>query len=201
MRRLVMVLGCFLGFSLFTPAQESPVEPIRVHYDGPWWISGGLGEGQLRLSSDQQKYKRVSTFAISFAGGHRIGNHVRAGIDVGGWTLQAFDLNNPAVGESVGNVLAVVDYLPVRKRGLYVRGGVGWATYNNNRPTGTNGSGLAWEAGSGYEFRVRGGLRLAPTVTYAAGRLGNDPYATIPLTARRYNVFDFKLAVAYHFGQ
>ncbi len=201
MRRTVIAIGCVLGFCLLGAAQEPPSLPVEPQRDGQWWISGGLGEGQLRLSSDQQKYDRMSTFAIGFAGGRRIGNWTRVGMEAGGWTLQAFDLNNPAVGESVGNVLAVVDYLPMRDRGVYVRGGFGWATYQNNRPDGTNGSGMAWEFGGGYEFRVSRALRLAPTVTYAAGHLGNGPYATIPLTARRYNVYDFKLALVNHFGR
>jgi hypothetical protein len=35
---------------------------------------------------------------------------------------------------------------------------------------------------------------------YAAGHLGDDRYATVPLTGRRYDVIEFKLAVTYHFG-
>lgn len=199
MRRSVIVLGCILGFALLAPAQAPQSQPAQVRYDGPWWISLGMGEGQLRLSSDQQQGDRVSTFAIGFAGGRRIGNWTRVGMEAGGWTLQAFDLSNPTVGESVGNVMAIADFLPARNRGLYLRGGVGWATYTNNRPLGTNGAGLSWETGGGYEIPVWGALRLAPTVLYAAGHLGDDRYAA--LIGRRYNVIEFKLAAVYHFGR
>lgn len=203
MRLTAMVLGCVFGFSLIgaAQAQTQTTEPVRTEPDGRWFISFGLGEGQIKISSDQQNGDRLSTFALGLTFGHRIGRRFRAGMEANGWLLQAFDLNNPAVGESLGNVMAMADFLPAGNHGLYVRGGVGHVSYSNNRPTGTYGGGLAWEAGAGYEIRLHGRLRLVPAVTYAAGRFGDDRYATIPLTNRRYNVVDFRLSALYYFGQ
>ena len=114
--------------------------------------------------------------------------------------LGVIDLNDPAVGESVSNTGGIVDVFPWLKHRLFARAGIGWASYTNNRPTGTNGNGLGWEAGAGYKIPLRGHLALAPVVEYAAGGLGTayDPVA--PITGRKYSVVEFKLAAVYHFG-
>jgi hypothetical protein len=199
MRRGVVV-GCVMVVCLFTPAWALQVLPARAQQDRPWWVAGEFGEGQLKLSSDQQQGSRVSTFAMGFAGGRRIGDRVRVGLHLNGWLLQAFNLNDPTVGESVSNVGGVFDVFPVRKRRLFGRGGVGWSSYTNNRPTGTNGNGLGWEVGGGYEIPLRGQLCLAPMVEYAAGGLGDVHDPTAPQTGRRFSVVEFKVEAVYYFG-
>ena len=182
-------------------AQFVPVSPANTQANSPWWVSGEFGEGQLKLSSDQQQGDAVPTFALGFAGGRQINNFARVGVKLNGWLLQASDLNDPTVGESVSNVMGIIDVFPLRRSRLFVRGGWGWASYTNNQPTGSNGNGVGWETGAGYEIPLRGQLRLAPTVEYAAGSLGDafDPVA--PQTQRRYSVIEFKLAVVFRFGR
>ena len=81
-----------------------------------------------------------------------------------------------------------------------MRGGLGYASYTNNRPDGSNGGGLGWEAGAGYEFPIGKRLGLAPEVEYSAGSFGDayDPVA--PVKGRRYSVIELKLALVYRFG-
>lgn len=117
-----------------------------------------------------------------------------------GWLLQSFNLSNPAVGESVSNVLAVVDAFPIRKAPIFLRVGPGLALYQNNRPGGFGGSGWAWTAGMGYEIPISENLRLAPMVDYAAGSLGDVRNAIAAEMGRRYSVVEFKVAIAWHFG-
>ena len=198
MRHTAMM--CLLGFWILTPAWSLQVQPAHTQKDGgPWWVSMDMGEGQIKLSSDLQDEKRVPTFAIGFQFGHQAGKFARAGVDVGGWTLQAFDLNDPTVGESVGNVMGVVDVFPLR-RGLFARGGLGWSSYTNNQPTGANGTGFAWKTGAGYEFPLGRSFRLVPIVTYSAGSLGDANYPNVPPTGGGYSVIDFKFGVVYRFG-
>ena len=200
MRRAAIAVGCVIGFFLCVPARGFQVTPARVHLDRPWWVSGEFGEGELKLSSDQLQGDRVSTFALGFAGGRYLSRWARVGVKVNGWLLQAFAPSDPTVGESVSNVMGVVDVFPSPRYPLFARAGVGWASYTNNRPTGTNGSGLGWEAGAGYKIPLRGQLALAPVVEYAAGGLGTayDPVA--PQTGRKYSVIEFKLAAEYRFS-
>ncbi|HEV2486735.1 MAG TPA: hypothetical protein VGT08_14490 [Terracidiphilus sp.] len=152
------------------------------------------------MSSDQQQGNRNAMFAMGFAGGRRLGDRARVGLHLNGWLLQAFDLNDPTVGESVSNFGGVFDFFPFWKSRLFARGGVGLSMYTNNRPTGSNGSGLGWEVGGGYEIPVRGQFGLAPMVEYASGGLGDVRSGSTVETGRRYSVIEFKVEAVYHFG-
>ena len=183
-----------IGTSL-SPPQAREGRVVR-----PWWVALELGDGQLKLTSDQFNTNRNPAFALGFVGGHSLGNRARIGLELNGWLLQAFNTNNPAVGESVSNVLAVVDAFPIRKTPIFLRAGPGLALYQNNRPGGFGGSGWAWTAGVGYEIPLTENLRLAPMVDYAAGSLGDVRNAIAVEIARRYSVVEFKVAIAWHFG-
>ncbi len=191
-RGLLLILSLLLGS--FAPV-------VRAQQERPWWAGVELGDGQLQLRSDQASQPRTSTMALGFAGGHTLGEHLRAGVEVNGWLLQAFDLNNPAVGESVSNVWGIVDAFPAGKIPFFVRGGAGYSSYTINRPEGIGSSGWSWTAGAGYEFRVREILGLAPMVAYSAGDLGSVPAFIPPVTNRRYSVIEFKVALNFHFGR
>src|SRR5229473_6627838 len=145
--RLVMLI---VGLMLATPgayAQARKEMTVR-----PWWVGLELGDGQIKLTSDQFSGTRNPAFALGFLGGHSLGNRARIGLELNGWLLQSFNLNNPAVGESVSNVLVVVDAFPIRKTPLFLRAGAGLALYENNRPGRFGGSGWSWTAGVGYEI-------------------------------------------------
>ena len=200
MRRAAIAVGCVIGFFLFAPARAFQVSPAQRQLDPRWWVSGEFGDGQIKLSSDRQQGERVSTFAAGFAGGRHIGQWARVGLKLNGWLLQAFDYNDPTVGESVSNTGGIVDVFPWPSHRLFARAGLGWASYTNNRPTGTGGNVLGWETGGGYEIPLRGHLALAPVVEYAAGGLGTADDPVAPITGRKYSVVEFKLAAVCRFG-
>ena len=167
----------------------------------PWWIGLELGDGQIKLTSDQFTGTRNAAFALGFVGGHSLGNRARVGLELNGWLLQSFNLNNPAVGESVSNVLGVVDAFPIRKAPIFLRAGAGLALYENNRPGRFGGSGWSWTAGVGYEIPLTQNLGLAPIVDYVAGSLGDVRNSITVETGRRYSVVEFKAAILWHFGK
>ena len=167
----------------------------------PWWIGLELGDGQIKLTSDQFSGTRNTAFELGFVGGHSLGNRARIGLELNGWLLQSFNNSNPAVGESVSNVLGVVDAFPARKTPLFLRAGAGLALYQNNRPGGFNGSGWSWIAGVGYEIPLTENFGLAPIVDYAAGSLGDVRNIIAVETGRRYSVVEFKAALIWHFGR
>lgn len=200
MRRAALVVGCMFGMCLLTPARALQVAPAQNYQGSPWWVTGEFGEGQIKLSSDQLQGNRSATFAMGFAGGRQLGERFRAGLHVNGWLLQAFNLNDPTVGESVSNVGGSFDFFPSSKKRFFARGGVGWSSYTNNHPTGTGGNGFGWEAGGGYEIPVHGPFGLAPLVEFASGGLGDVRSGSTAVTGRRYTVVEFKLEAVYHFG-
>lgn len=177
------------------PAQQAE-EAVR-----PWWIGGEIGAGELKLSSDQSPGNRNTTFALGFVGGRTLSRRARIGAEVNGWLLQSFNLNNPAVGESVNNVMGIADLFPVAKVPFFLRGGAGGAFYTNDRPGGFNGSGWAWTAGGGYEVRVWKQLGVAPMVAWSDGRFGDLRNPLTTETGRRFSVVEFKLDILWHFGR
>jgi hypothetical protein len=189
---LLMLIGPCVSTA---PAQQA-AEPVR-----PWWIGGELGAGELKLSSDQQPGDRNTTFALGFVGGHTLGSRARVGLEVNGWLLQAFALYNPTVGESVSNLMGIADVFPVAKGPFFLRGGLGRASYTNNRPEGFGGSGWAWTAGGGYEIPVWKELGVAPMVAWSAGRFGDVRNPLTTETGRRFSVVEFKLDILWHFGK
>ena len=191
----LLVVAAVNVCSIDAQTVPTPLPPA----DPKWFFSMSLGEGQLKLESDQQAWKRSPTFAIGMDLGRQIGPWARAGIEANGWLLEAFNLNNPGVGESVGHVMVIGDALPLRNHALFARGGFGWSSYTNSRPTGSNGGGLAWMAGGGYEVPVSKSVRLVPAIGYSAGHLGEGVVST-PQTHFRYSVIEFKLAALYRFG-
>lgn len=197
MRQVLAVLILVGMISLGAkPAQSQADQNLRA-----WWFGGELGEGQLSLVSDQILRDRTPTFALGFFGGHRLGNQSRVGLEINGWLLQASNLNDPAVGENVSNVLGVIDVFPARKIPLFVRGGGGLAMYQNNRPSETGGTGWSWTGGAGYEIRLNERLSLAPIVGYTYGRFEDVRNPIAVETGRHYSVIEFKVAAIFHFGK
>jgi hypothetical protein len=195
-RHLVILI---VGLILATPvtyAQAWKEPGVR-----PWWVGLELGDGQIKLSSDQFRGTRNSAFALGFVGGHTLGNRARFGLELNGWLLQSFNNNNPAVGESVSNVLGIVDAFPIPRTPLFLRAGAGLALYQNNRPGGFNSSGWSWTVGGGYEIPLTRSFGLAPIVDYAAGSLGDVRNVITVDTGRRYSVAEFKAAIIWHFGR
>ena len=178
------------------PTQAQIEQNLRT-----WWAGGEIGEGQLKLSSDQIHRHRTPTFAFGFFGGHRLGNQARFGLEINGWLLQASNLNDPTVGENVSNVLGVIDVFPARKIPLFIRGGAGLALYENNRPGESGGTGFSWTGAAGYEFRVSERVGLAPIVGYAYGRFDDVRNPITVETGRHYSVVEFKIAAICHFGK
>jgi opacity protein-like surface antigen len=166
----------------------------------PWFSSIDFGESQIKLNSDQNPGGYNPSFALGFTAGHRLGQRARIGGQINGQLLQAFNLNDPTVGESVSHVFAIADILPVRNRTLFLRGGTGLSMYTNNHLNGIGGHGLGWTFGGGYEFPVTKMIALAPTITYTGARFNDRRDITPALTGRRFSAVDFRLAFVFHFG-
>ncbi len=194
MRRLKLISGLVAGLFL--------IPPTLGQQNRNWWVAGEFGEGEFKLHSNQMDSKRDPAVALGLAGGHRLGNRVRAGMHVNGWLLEAFNINDSSVGQGVTNVMGVIDTFPLEEwPRFFVRGGLGLTIYSDNRKTEPGGKGLVWEAGAGYEIPLSEQFFLAPTAAFAQGYLNDTHNRLGPATGRRFSVAEFKIAVVYHFGQ
>jgi len=189
----------------------------------PWWFGFEMGIGQLRLARNQtyndwigipldQFERNKTTFVMGFTGGCTLYGRTRIGLELSGWLLEGGNLHDATVGEGVSNLSFVVDAFPSSKAPLFFRGGMGIAFYENNHLGQLNSSGFSWNAGFGYEFRLREKLGLAPVLRYSSGSLGDaqnnvtvlstgERYSVIRETGRRYSGIEFKIAIIYHFGK
>jgi hypothetical protein len=193
MRHLSKVVGFVAGMCLIVSA--------IAQADRTWWASGELGAGDFKLHSDQVTGTREPVFGLGFAGGHRLNDKARIGLHVKGWLVEAYDLNYPAQGESVTNVMGVVDVFPLRAwERFFMRGGLGLSIYSVNRATAVGGKGLVWEGAVGYEIPLNEKFFLSPAVEYSEGRLGDVLNHVGPATNRRFSVIGFKMGASYHFG-
>jgi hypothetical protein len=192
MQRALVLVG-LLSVSLLASAQSQQSRP--------WWAGIELGDGQLKLTSDQHQSSRGAAFAFGIFGGHRVGNRARIGMQVNGWLLEASSLSDPTVGESVSTVLGIFDFFPVRKIPFFFRGGTGLAMYSNNHPGAVGGHGFAWTAGAGYEIPLTNNVGMVPVVDYASGGFGDARNPDAVLTNRRYSVIEFKAGFVWHFGK
>lgn len=167
----------------------------------PWFASIDLGESQIKLESDQNPGKYNPGFALGFTGGHRLGHRARVGGQINGQLLQAFNLNDPTVGESVSHVFAIADLLPLRNGRLFLRGGSGLSIYTNNHANGIGGHGPGWTVGAGYEFPVNQTFALAPIFNYTGARFQERRDITPAQTGRAFSAIEFRLGFVFHFGK
>jgi hypothetical protein len=189
----VRLLNCALVIGAFAGVARAQGGP-------PWWVGMELGGAELQLSSDQVTQPRAATFGLGFVGGHSVGKRARVGLQADRWLLQNYSLFSAAVGESISNLLGVVDAFPARKKRFFLRAGAGYSSYTNKAQDENGTPGWSWTAGAGYEFRLRESFGLAPVFAYSAGSLGDVRNALVTETGRRFSAIEFKVDLLLHFG-
>lgn len=189
-RRVLVILNLMLLAS--TPGWTQSL-PERKGF----WANIQFGYGWLAKSSDQEPYNREGAFALAFNLGGTLNRYVRLGAELNGWLLEAYDPYDPAKGESVSQILAIVEVYPWPARGLFLKAGVGRATYTNSHPFEFGSSGWGMTIGVGYDLPVGRRISLTPIVNYSLGSLGGVENQLVIIQNRRYSVFDFGIALSY----
>jgi hypothetical protein len=195
------VLGKLNGILALAMIQTTLLQAEDSPVARPWWFGMNLGYGQLRLTSDQDRGASQGTFALAIHGGGKVGKRFRIGVELGGWTLEASNLQDPSVGVAVSNLLMLLDVLPVYDVPVYVRVGAGWARHWTNRTLDFGSDGWAWKAGAGYDIELGNSFNLTPACSFSSGYLSDIRNPIIVETGRRYSVWDISLGVSWHFGK
>lgn len=179
---------------LATPAlAQAPPEPPR------WFLGMDVGYGSLDLRSDQVDEFSKHALALTFRAQVRVGERIRLGLEAGGWTLDSTDVDDPSKGESVSNVLVVLDLVPEGRYRPLFRLGVGRVEYNNNAPTALEGGGWGFRAAVGWEFPVWRNVRLVPRLQYGASELDDEYGYEDVRTGRSYDAWDLGIGVTWVF--
>jgi hypothetical protein len=177
MRWKMLVPACLIAsISALLPENLSAQE--YGGHAGALEISGWAGYGLVDVNANNSAASSRSAFALGFRGGYAITSRVAVGLELSGWTINAYDFNNPSHGESISNVSAYMDYSPFNDLPLYFTWGGGQTSYVNNDPlvAGGRDSGGSWFLGSGYEYPLAEKLMLVPQIRYSRGSFSSGDF-------------------------
>jgi len=128
-------------------------------------ISFGFGAGSSTFTCGECAGEDWGGSGVS--GYLRLGGYVRPNLllagETNGWNRINGDLNSA----SIGAVLAVAQWYPMVKDGLYLKGGVGYTYSSATTDYGDVGSsGFGLSLGAGYDWRIARNFALTPNVSY-----------------------------------
>jgi hypothetical protein len=187
--RAALVTLCILG----APGLRAQHPQVR---DG-FWIGFGLGYGPLKASCDGCG----SSSESSFTGHLRLGGTLKPDVLLGG-DIVTWTKSQSGIDEIGGNVTAAAYYYPMVRSGVFLKGGVGIAYYSvspSNSGSGTDGAGVGFTIGAGYDLRVGRNISLTPVGNLVYGSVGDLQLngATF-LTGWKQTILEFGLDVTFH---
>jgi hypothetical protein len=152
-------------------------------------LGGWAGYGQVNVDTDNSSGSSGGAFALGIRAGYTISSRIIMGIELNGWTLKAYNFNDPTKGESISNLSAFISYFPVNNLPIYVSGGAGGTSYTNNDPMLSGREhGNSWFVGSGYEYPISKQLKLVPQIRYSKGSF----------TGGNYHVYEMSLGMNWY---
>jgi hypothetical protein len=138
---------------------------------GFWWGSASVGAASLKRSYTSTPDTSDTVLALALEFGYAWHPQLLLGVELGGWTLEAGDLWDPAQGEGIRTLYLVARYYPRESSTLFVKGGYGNLDYWNHRPGESGGTGHGGVVGLGKDFPVSGRWQLTPSFEYAWGEV------------------------------
>jgi len=154
-------------------------------------IGGWVGYGLMNVETDDNSRLSYGTFALGFKGGYAITYRVIMGLEINGWTLKAYNTNDPSKGESLSNISLFINYFPFKYLPIYFAGGGGQLSYtNNNQGVIGRDKSQSWFAGCGYEYQISNKLILVPQIRYCQGNF----------TGGNFNIYEIALGMNWYLG-
>jgi hypothetical protein len=141
-----------------------------------------LGPGKCISDSGNISRSSNGTFTLGFTGGYAITSRFVLGVEVNGWTLKSYNLEDPSQGESISNVSIGINYFPFVLP-LFIDAGVGQASYTNNSPNVSGrDKGVSWFLGSGFELPINEKLVFVPQLRYSQGNFTGVDFTVVEVT-------------------
>ena len=133
----LIVLLSFLGLGVALPASAQQSEGQHG-----LWLRFGVGYGTANSSCDQcDAGPRLGGVTGSFEIGGTLNPHLRIGGFVEGWSHGSGDAT-----ELMSTTGAALYYYPVRSKGLFFKGGVGFSIYHASTFPAIDGTGWGWSS-------------------------------------------------------
>ena len=171
-------LVCAVSLALFFLAQTVSAEEIYIR-NGFW---GGIdaGVGLLKPSFEEGDNEDDIAFYLGFKGGYTVNPNLLIGFEVGGWLLEASDLNEPDEGKGISQVFLITQLYPSKESGFFAKAGGGYVSMWSNRSDDTRRKqGWGLTVGGGYDIKVNETVALSPFVNFDYGEAGNWDYTAI----------------------
>jgi len=190
-RRLGELVSVCVIASMLVCMPGSVCAQGQVEREGVFVVGVAGGYAWMNVAADNRPGNPEGAFAFGIRGGYAITRDVFAGMELNGWTLNTYDMNDPSRGESISNVSAVINYFPMGGP-VYFTAGIGKVAYTNNSPAVSGGreQGDSWFVGGGYEFPISRDLTLAPQIRYVRG----------DFTGGNFSAYEITLGVNWYLG-
>ena len=157
-----------------------------------FWIGFGLGFGSLGLSCNGcSSINRESGVSGFLKMGGTVSDKLLLGGESNGWTKKI-------AGQTItaGNVSFAAYYYPQPASGLFLRGGLGFASYQEEGSNGSVGFGVT--LGVGYDIRVGTNFSLTPVANFSWGSVGDVQSGPATIPGVKENVFQLGLGFTWH---
>ncbi|MGH7698978.1 MAG: outer membrane beta-barrel protein [Gemmatimonadales bacterium] len=154
-----------------------------------FWIGFGFGYGSAGLSCDGcGSIDREGAVSGYLKLGGTLSPKVLLGGETNGWTK---DIGGSTV--TLGNASLAAYFYPQPAGGLYLRGGVGVASYAEEGIDSQTGFGLTF--GVGYDVRVGNNVSITPVGNFNWGSVGD---LDAEVRGLKQNVFQLAVGVTFH---
>jgi hypothetical protein len=148
---------------------------------GKWWIGLEAGAASVH-TSEGTRSNRDARLALALRGGIIATPSVLVGLQLGGFTEQASDFNDPARGEGISHAFAIAQwYTGQRREGPYLRAGGGYADHWSNQPAGRNSHGWGLCFGVGWDFSAGTMGYVGPSLSWFQTRTGDMDVSALTL--------------------
>ncbi|MCJ7648469.1 MAG: hypothetical protein MUP85_07635, partial [Candidatus Lokiarchaeota archaeon] len=134
-------------------------------------INLGLGIVEGNITSEEKNSS--SQFAMHFNVGLFVTKTVQVGITLNGWLFESYgSIPFAFKGESISNGMLHLQFYPVNKYRIFLKGAYGISEYTNLRPDKDHGNGSAFMVALGYEKEI-GKRNFLPGIqlSYNLGKL------------------------------
>lgn len=163
-RSVAWVTVLLLSITTLGAAQETTVRRQGL------WFNLGLGYGTADFNCSNCGHTiREGGASASIAFGATVNRHFLVGVESDGWYQK-----EGAVHTLFGNFTFVGYVYPRPTADLFLKAGVGSASYLVRNGESVNGSGPGFMAGAGYDIAIGRKTSFTPTVTFNFGSLGDQ---------------------------
>ena len=135
-----------------------------------FWASFGLAAGteSSRFDSEASYTAGLTKPSFSLRMGGTVNPNLRLGVELAGWADRHYDAQfNENVTSYLGGLMLIGQFYPVRKSGLFLKGGAG-LTRSGEAIEGPSSDlhedGFGYTAGAGYEIKLSRSLFITPSI-------------------------------------